>query len=151
MKRRDFIAGAAAGLALSTLSGSAASRVDPPGDKPPPGRMRLGCQSGPADDQHLAFLKRHGVEGVCAAPGAPRNRRVWSIEELAALRERVERHGLSLDMVPTPFLESSHVDHNPRAAIVLGQSPERDRDIEDFQFLPGHHQRDAGAAGRADL
>jgi hypothetical protein len=29
--------------------------------------MRLGCQSGPADDRRLRFFKRHGVEAHLAA------------------------------------------------------------------------------------
>ena len=33
-------------------------------------------------------------------------------------------------MVALPFLSSSHIDREKRGAIMLGQSPERDRDIE---------------------
>src|SRR5437588_8191129 len=38
-------------------------------------------------------------------------------------------------MVAGPFLESSHIDRTARPAIMLGQSPERDRDIESVQVL----------------
>ena len=38
-------------------------------------------------------------------------------------------------MVALPFLSSSHIDHEPRGAIMLGKSPERDRDIEHIQKM----------------
>jgi mannonate dehydratase len=36
-------------------------------------------------------------------------------------------------MVALPFLSSSHIDRERRGAIMLGKSPERDRDIEEIQ------------------
>ena len=38
-------------------------------------------------------------------------------------------------MVALPFLSSSHIDREPRGAIMLGQSPDRDRDIEQIQAM----------------
>ena len=38
-------------------------------------------------------------------------------------------------MVALPLLRSSHIDHEPRGAIMLGKSPERDRDIEQIQTM----------------
>jgi len=38
-------------------------------------------------------------------------------------------------MVPLPFLSSSHIDREKRGAIMLADSPERDRDIEDIQKM----------------
>ena len=38
-------------------------------------------------------------------------------------------------MVALPFLASSHIDHEPHGAIMLGKSPERDRDIEQIQKM----------------
>src|SRR5205814_8900707 len=34
-----------------------------------------------------------------------------------------------------PFLQSSHIDHENHPAIMLAQSPERDRDIESLQTM----------------
>ena len=111
------------------------SSGDPATPEPPkPSRIKLGCQSG-SSDVRLRFFKRHGVDYICGRPGAPASGRIWTADELSSFRERVEGHGLSLEMVEPPFLASTHVDKTERAAIVLGQSPERDRDIEDIQTL----------------
>jgi D-mannonate dehydratase len=97
--------------------------------------MKLGCQAGPLTDERLEFLRRHSVEAVCGSPAAPRDGRMWEADELAQFRERVEKHGLTLDMVAPRFLESTHIDKTDHPAIMLGSSPERDRDIEDIQKL----------------
>src|SRR5262249_3487827 len=53
----------------------------------------------------------------------------WSVEGLSRLRERVERYGIQLDMVPLP-LSSSPVSRAENPHILLGQSPARDREID---------------------
>jgi len=55
------------------------------------------------------------------------------VEELSVLRDAGRRHGIALQMIALPFLASSHVDRAKRAAIVLGQSPDRERDVEHVQ------------------
>jgi mannonate dehydratase len=40
-----------------------------------------------------------------------------------------------MEMVALPFLTSSHIDHEKRGAIMLGESPERDRDIADIHKM----------------
>jgi len=92
-----------------------------------------GCQSGPTTPQRLQFFKRHSVEHICGYPEGAREQRRYTVEELLRLRELCEKHGVSLDMVPAPFLTSSHIDREKRGAIMLAQDPERDRDIEDIQ------------------
>jgi mannonate dehydratase len=54
---------------------------------------------------------------------------------LNQLRDLAERHGLTLEMVDSVLLRSILVDAEKHPAIVLGRSPERDRDIEAFQRL----------------
>ncbi len=97
---------------------------------------RLGCQSGPSTDEHFAFLARFGVRHVCASPviGEP-GRLCPTIEELSRLREMVERQGLTLEMTDSVLLRSTLIDAETHPAIMLGASPERDRDIESFQQL----------------
>jgi mannonate dehydratase len=51
------------------------------------------------------------------------------------MRGLAAKIGISVDCVAPPFLESSHVDRAKHAAIVLAESPERDRDIEAFQTM----------------
>jgi mannonate dehydratase len=40
-----------------------------------------------------------------------------------------------MEMVALPFLTSSHIDHEKHGAIMLGESPERDRDIADIHKM----------------
>jgi len=97
---------------------------------------KLGCQSGPSTDEHFAFLARFGVRHVCASPVIAEPGRLYPrVEELQQLREVVERHGLSLEMTDSVLLRSTLIDDERHPAIMLGSSPERDRDIEAFQQL----------------
>ncbi|MGH8293883.1 MAG: mannonate dehydratase [Steroidobacteraceae bacterium] len=105
---------------------------------------KLGCQSGPATDEHFAFLARFGVRHVCAGPViAEPGRLCPTVEELSRLRERAQRHGLNLEMTDSLLLRSTLIDVEKRPAIMLGTSPERDGDIEAFQQL----LRNCAAAG----
>ncbi|MGH9629472.1 MAG: mannonate dehydratase [Bryobacteraceae bacterium] len=97
--------------------------------------MKLGCQSGPTSDQRLQFFKRHGVEHICGYPEDSGNKGYYSVEDISLVKERCEKHGVSLDMIAPPFLASSHIDRTERPAIMLGKSPERDRDIEHVQNM----------------
>ncbi len=92
--------------------------------------MHVGTQTGQVTPQVLQFLKRHGVDDLCANPPDPGERGYWTVDEVAQTRALCEKHGITLSMVALPFLSSSHIDREKRGAIMLGQSPERDRDIE---------------------
>lgn len=105
---------------------------------------KLGCQSGPSTDAHFAFLARFGVRHVCASPVIVEPDRLCpTVEELAGLRRSVERHGITLEMTDSRLLRSTLIDAEKHPAIMLGASPERDRDIAAFQQL----LRNCAAAG----
>jgi mannonate dehydratase len=93
-------------------------------------RMYLGTQRSPTTAQMLDYFKRHGVDHVCGYPPNPGERGYWTVEDLVQTRAICEKHGITLDMVALPFLSSSHIDRERRGAIMLADSPERDRDIE---------------------
>jgi mannonate dehydratase len=57
---------------------------------------------------------------------------------LEKTRDLCEKRGIALDMVALPFLTSSHIDREQRGAIMLGNSPERDRDIEHINMMTAH-------------
>lgn len=97
--------------------------------------MKPGCQSGPTDDKRLQFFARHGVQNICGYPQDPGKKGYYSVEDLSRVKDLCEKHKVSLDMIAPPFLASSHIDKTARPAIMLGQSPERDRDIEHIQNI----------------
>jgi mannonate dehydratase len=97
--------------------------------------MVVGSQRGPTTPAMLQFFKRHGVDHICGYPPNPGPRGHWTVDELERTRDACRRHGIALDMVALPFLASSHIDGEKRPAIMLGESPQRDRDIEDIQTM----------------
>ncbi|MDA2930615.1 D-mannonate dehydratase, partial [Acidobacteria bacterium AH-259-O06] len=97
--------------------------------------MHVGTQRGPTNDEMLQYFKRHGVNHICGYPPDPGPRGHWSVEDLEKTRDLCERHGISLDLVQLPFLRSSHVDRTARPAIMLGENPERDKDMEDICIM----------------
>jgi mannonate dehydratase len=131
MNRRQILkttAAAAAAPLLPSLTPTAAAAT---------GRalMKLGCQSGPTSDQKLQFFKRHSVDNICGYPEDPDKKGYYSVEDISLIKERCEKQKISLDMIAPPFLASSHVDRTARPAIMLGESPERDKDIEHIQNI----------------
>ncbi|MGH9658413.1 MAG: mannonate dehydratase, partial [Bryobacteraceae bacterium] len=128
MNRRTFVSVTAAGAAApvaATLEAQPRKRA----------LMKVGCQSSPSSDQRLQFFARHGVKNICGYPEVAKGRGHASVEELLKLKERAEKWSISIDMIEPGFLASSHIDRTARPAIMLAQSPERDRDIEDVQNL----------------
>jgi mannonate dehydratase len=105
--------------------------------------MKLGCQSTPTNEQHIGYLARYGVQAICGFPQTPPDRLYATADELKAMREMAEKKGVTVDLIAPPFLASISVDRDRHAAIMLGESPERDRDIEQLQTLI----RNCAAAG----
>ena len=126
---------------LTATAAAAASQLLPVGQQtanaatPKKALMKLGCQSAPTSDQHLDFFARYGVMNISGEVTDAKKLGTYSVEDLSLVKERCEKHGITLEMVAPPFLASSHVDRTERPAIMLGQSPERDRDIESVQTL----------------
>jgi mannonate dehydratase len=153
MDRRHFFslsgAGAVAFAAQSSLvpeAHGASASPSPATSGLPPLKARLGHQMGrtKATDERLAFLARYGVEGICAGADVADPKRLYAnADEMKQLRERVEKHRMTLDLTDSVLLTSSLIDREPNPAIMLAQSPQRDRDIEAFQ----NHIRACAAAG----
>ena len=132
MNRRQFISSSgAAGVALSSGLAPQAAAADPPKRA----LMKLGCQSAPTNETHLKYFARYGVRNICGYPTIADGRLYATVEELTKMRELAEQNGISIDCVAPPFLASSHIDNTAHGAIMLAQSPERDRDIEQLQTL----------------
>jgi mannonate dehydratase len=136
MNRRQFVASSAGAV----LAGQATPPAQAAAKRP---LMTLGCQTSPTNDTHLKYFARYGVRNICGYPQIADGRLYATAEELKALRDLGAKYGISVDCIAPPFLSSSHIDREKHPAIMLAESPERDRDIESVQNLI----RNCAAAG----
>lgn len=92
--------------------------------------MKAGTQfaSGPSDET-LRVLAAFGIDHICSGLPSARLDENWSVDGLRKLRERLESFGINLDMVPLP-LSSHTITKSENPNIMLGKSPERDREID---------------------
>ena len=133
--RRQFLSSsaAAAAVALNPVVSFAAPTAKKPAKKPV--LMKLGCQTAPTDDEHLKYLARYGVHNICGYPVIADGRLYATVEELHRMQDLAQANGIQVDMTTPPFLASISVDEDQHASIMLGESPQRDRDIEDLQTM----------------
>lgn len=117
MRRRDLLSGA---LAAAPPLGKTPASAKP--------RMKLGTQHN-SSNEVLKVLAALGVTHVCSTLPSRRLDQSWSADGLRQLRERVESFGIRLEMVPLP-LSSSTIERVEYPNIMLGRSPDRDRDID---------------------
>jgi mannonate dehydratase len=127
MNRRRFLNATLAGTAaVDALTRQAAAGHAGNGRKQV--LMKAGHQGHSSDDD-LRVLAALGVNHICSALPSRTFDDNWSLGGLLRLRERVERFGVHLDMVPLP-LSSSPIGRAENPHIMLGKSPERDREID---------------------
>jgi mannonate dehydratase len=127
MRRRAFLATTAlAGVVLPTQT-RAVSAAQPAADAPPV-RFHAGHQHH-SSDEDLRMLAALGVKHVCAELPSSEFDDNWSVASLVKLRKRVESFGLELAMLPLP-LSSREISRVEFRHIMLGKSPEREREIE---------------------
>ena len=133
MDRRRFFQTAAGGAALA----QAAIAQKPAGTAPAaPARkatMHVGTQHSDKDEV-LSVMSSLGVDHICSEDLSPTLDEKWSVDGLSQLRDRVAKHGISLDMVPIP-LPSAYISRAEMGAIMMGESPLRDRQIEQIQQM----------------
>lgn len=91
--------------------------------------MKPGCQHGGTDDKNLEFLARHGVFNIDG--GSPKfvKGKGWDLDDSLAKKEACEKYGISLDAYHLP-LSSAGINRVSMPNIMLGKSPQRDREIE---------------------
>ena len=94
--------------------------------------MYVGTQVGARNDSDFEQWAQLGVVNVCSDP--PGDARTWTKDDLARHREKLESYGITLDMVQIP-LSSTPLDTSQSPNIMLGKSPERDREIEVIQNI----------------
>jgi len=130
MQRRDFVRLAGAGLAAgAAAAGTPLEAVQGPrrGTK---ALMKVGTQHGDSDEI-LRAMAGFGVNHICSRLPSAKFDSSWSVESLTRMRERVESFGLVLDIVPLP-LSSNEIETFENPNIMLGKSPERDRELDDI-------------------
>ncbi len=135
MNRRKFVSASgvtALGLAAAAPAAPAASVL-----------MKLGCQTAPTNEAHLRYLARDTGRNIAGYPGTADGCLYATWAELKRMPDLEQKCGVSVDMIAPPFLTSSHIDREKNGAILLAESPERDRDIEALQTLI----RNCAAAG----
>jgi mannonate dehydratase len=120
MNRRAF-SSLAVGLPAAAAFGAADPRA---------GRMKLGTQH-QSSNEILKILAALGVSHICSDLPSARFDEAWSVSGLTELRERVESFGVTLAAVPLP-LSSSYITKSENPGIMLGRSPERDREIDNI-------------------
>ena len=125
MHRRDFFHTTACALAAT------AAQAQPP--QPAPARkanLKLGTQHGDSD-AILKVMAALGVNHICGQLPSAKLDQNWSVESLTRRRERVESFGLKLEALPLP-LSSAYITRSENPDIMLGKSPERDREIDNI-------------------
>jgi mannonate dehydratase len=153
MDRRKFVSmsgvGAAAVAAGSVAGSSQAVAAAPKGGacasaKLPPLKARLGHQFGTLDDLSASWVARYGVDAVCTNPKITDPSRLYpTVDEMKTMLDLAAKWKVKVEIVDSVLLTSSLIDKEKHPAIMLAQSPERDRDIEAFQ----NHIRTCAATG----
>jgi len=121
MDRREFLAAGTAAVAPALEAAQKKSVRK--------ALMKLGMQERTSDED-LRTLSSLGVSHICGSVPSPRLDENWSVEALTKLKERVASFGIQLDMLPLP-MSSAYITRAAMPNIMLGKSPERDREIDD--------------------
>lgn len=141
MERKKFFRLIAAGtVGASTLSGGIAcissngQNKDNNAKTKKPVLMKVGCQSGDTSEKDLEFKARHGVFNIDG--GSPKyiDGVGWDLQDSLAKKEACEKYGISLDAYHLP-LSSAGIEQAIFPHIMLGKSPERDKEIEILQQM----------------
>jgi mannonate dehydratase len=119
MNRRTFTKLTTASFAFSPVAAPSGT-----------GKIKLGTQNN-SSNEYLRILAALGVNNICSELPSAKFDEAWSVEGLTKLRERVESFGITLEAVPLP-LSSSYIAKAENPHIMLGQSPERDREIDNI-------------------
>src|SRR5574337_917836 len=130
MDRRKFLESAGA-VAAAPLAGAKAAGIHKEAGKAgSQSRMKLGTQfSSLPSDGTLRAIAAFGVNHVCSGFPEPQSDTQWTVDGLHRLRDRIDAFGINLVMVPLP-LSSSYITRAENPAIMRGQSPDRDREID---------------------
>ncbi len=148
MNRRRFLTQSSVAAAAAAALGTGATAIAAETAAQPAGRkralMKVGASSANAyDEGSLKACLRYGVKNITASPRIADGRLYATVEELKRFRDLPDKLGVSIDILTPPNLASTHIDRERNPGIMLGKSPERDREIEGVQTMI----RNCAAAG----
>ncbi len=138
MKRRIFVKTFATGSVTAALMGSSAAVNSNRSAVIPSEKnkllMKVGCQYGETTVENLEFKARCGVYNING--GSPKIIKGvgWDLADSLAKKDLCEKYGISLDAYHLP-LSSAGIERVDFPNIMLGKSPERDREIEMLQQM----------------
>jgi len=121
-------------IGIASASAKSSGRKEPAKSAKKPILMKVGSQQGGTSKKNLEYLARHGVYNLDG--GSPKTIEGvgWDLEDSLAKREACEKYGINLDAYHLP-LSSAGIDRVSMPKIMLGKSPERDREIEMLQQM----------------
>ena len=96
--------------------------------------MKVGCQSGGTTVENLEFKARHGVFNIDGGTPKEIPGKGWDLEDSLKKKEACEKYGIALDAYHLP-LTSAGIDRVSMPNVMMGKSPERDREIEIMQQM----------------
>jgi mannonate dehydratase len=129
MNRRTFVQIAAAGALAESVVSAQQLAAAPAPRMPGKALMKAGTQHGDSD-AILRAMAGFGVNHICSRLPSVKLDEQWSVDGLSRLREHVESFGVTLAMVPLP-MSSYDISRFELPDILLGKSPNRDREIDD--------------------
>jgi mannonate dehydratase len=132
MNRRQFISSSGAAAAALTGSGLVPASAFPAQAKR--ALMKIGTTAR-CEEASLKAVARYGIKNIVSSAKIADGRLYATVDELKQMRDVADRNGISVGILTPPNLGSSHIDREQHPAIMLGQSPERDRDIEAVQTM----------------
>ena len=127
MQRRDFLLSSLT-CTSGIIAGEFRSSFKSPLGTRERASMKVGSQQG-SSNEILEVLSCLGVDHICSSLPSPQMDENWSVEGLMRLRDRVESYGIKLEMIPLP-LSSNYITEVENPNILLGKSPQRDREID---------------------
>lgn len=134
MKRRTFAklltagaAAAASGAAVSCTQSSVKTKIKA-------AKMHIGCQRGDVTIKELEFKARHGIKHIDGKAPTFIEDVGWDIDDAKRRVEMAAKYDISIDAYHLP-LSSAGIERVSVPNIMLGKSPERDREIELIQQM----------------
>jgi len=130
MKRRDFVQVLAGGAAIGA---GAVSCEKPESTAPEPKKkalMYVGTQHfNSITVKDFQYLLRHGVHHICGRVRKLSPEGIWDLDEMKRMKDLSDKHGVSLDNLFLG-LTSAGIHRQLWPNILLGKTPQRDREIE---------------------